>query len=224
MELNFELITAVREAQNAAETAVRDYVDLKNRYQLTDEGKLQHLAELMDAARETAIAAKNRGFAAIDKKCEELDAQEKRASERRANDPEYWRSLETKLHIFNAVNVKEQNDSTLKDFFAEFKNDPIAGAAISSALNDPMRGVNILPDNNNGKRQEHLQKIVRPAFERAMNKACDLYKPPRDMDRDIATEAIFSGQGKTEVEAFCAYCRSQDAEFSKDDISLWGRK
>lgn len=219
MDLNMELIKAVREAQNATQKAQNEFSETARRYSLTPTGKENEAARLFGASRAEAEAAKAKGFAAIDQKCAELDAQEQAAAERRNADTEYLNRLETKLRIFSGIDAQEQSDATLKAFFAEFADDPMAIAAINKAVGSPMRAVNIVPADNTGMRQKHLQEIVKPSFERTINKAGALTASTSDLAGDLATAAVFGN--KSEIDAFCTYCTEQDADFSLDDVEVW---
>jgi hypothetical protein len=217
MDLNMELVKAVREAQAATEKAATAFSETSQRYELTQDGKTREAARFYGAARTTAETAKVRGLEAIAAKCAELDTQEQAAAVKRATDTEYLNRLEMKLRIFGGLDAKAQADADLRIFFAEFENDPLAAAAISAALGDPMRAVNILPANNTGKRQEHLRGAVQAAFESAMNKAgAEVID-----EHDLSTTAIFGR--KSELDAFVQYCTAQNADFSLDDLSIWER-
>jgi len=213
MNLNHFLGSCVREAQNATNDAVRELDRVRRMYQMTPEGVTEQRNRLFTAARETADAAKARGLEAIETACAELDAQEQAEGERRAADLAYMQRLESKLRIAQGMGEmtdKEADRARLKTLFAEFEGDPLAVAVIRQTLGAE-KAFFFLPDDNTGKRQQHLRGNVRTLFEKSMRQAgCD--------------PAAYGGNEENrnaECAAFVDYCAAQDAYFTRDDREVW---
>lgn len=215
MDLKMTLIQRVREAQTATTNAAAEFGKVTAGYDLTHAGKEQQAQALFGAAQSVAVAARDAGFAAIDAKITELNAQEQSAAAARMADNGYLERLETKLRMLTRMEADKMPDDVLKAYFAEFANDPIAINSIEKYFKHSMRGANIAPENTTGKRQEHLSTVVRAAFERAINRAGAELPPVHD----LATGAIFGHE--SEIEGFISYVQKQNDDFSLDDLSIW---
>jgi len=211
MSLNTELISAVREGQQATDRAAVELDRVRRMYQMTAEGVQEQANKLFSSARAVADAAREKGLAAIEAAAAALDAQEQKEGQRRAADTDYLARLESKLRIAQSMGEIEKDDrARLADFFAEFANDPISVAVIEKILG-PSKAFFFLPENAAGQRQQHLKGAVKTLFERAMNEAgCD--------------PACFTANGDAraaEINAFISYCQRQSADFSRPDKEVW---
>lgn len=213
MSLNNELIAAVREGAQATDHAAAELERVRQMYRMTPEGVKEQAARLFKASREVADAAKARGLAAIEQACVTLDAEEQAEGERRAADTDYLARLESKLRLAQNMgdNLTDDDRARMKTLFAEFSGDPLAVAVIRKTLGEN-KAFFFLPDDNTGKRQQHLKTAVKKLFGRAMDKAgCD---PASYGTRFEARNA--------ELDAFCAYCNAQSEDFSRPDREVWG--
>ena len=208
------LISAVREGQAATGRAAVELARVKKSYMMTPEGQRQQADRLFKEARETADAAKEGGFVAIERAIAELDAQEQAEGTRRAGDLAYLQRLESKLRLAQAMTVNgEINDTDrerLKQLFEEFNGDPLAVAVIRRSLGEN-KTFFFLPNDGSGKRQEHLKHAVKTLFTRAMDEAgCN----PADYNENRTDH-------DAEISAFVAYCQRQDDYFTRPDMDVW---
>ena len=211
MDLRTELIKAVRDGQQATNRAAYELDRVRKMYEMTDAGIATQRDKLFAAAREVADAAKARGLAAIDAKVDELDVHEQAEGARRAADTDYMQRLESKLRIAQGMGeIKQEDRDRLKTLFSEFAGDPLAVAVIKNTLGEE-KSFYFLPEDNTGKRQDHIKTAVKKLFERAMDEAgCN----PASFSANPAARVA-------EVDAFIEYCNRQDPDFSRPDREVW---
>lgn len=211
MDLRTELINAAREGLQAADKAAGELNRIKGFYKMTPDGVQEQADRLFKEARTVADAAKARGLAAIDNKIAELDAQEKAEGQRRAGDLAYMQRLSEKLKIAqNMGEISPEDRDKVKDLFAEFAGDSLSVAVIRNTLGGE-KAFFFLPEDNTGKRQEHIKGTVKTLFIKAMDEA----------GADPAAFTSNPDARAAEVNAFCEYCRRQDADFSRPDREVW---
>lgn len=213
MDLKTALINRLREAEAAARKAVEKYNATIKRYGLSQEGRS---AEQRAIYNETALlceAAREKGLADIDEKIAELNRREQEAALSRSLDTDYLQRLNEKINLLQSMNLKETDPETLRNLLAEYENDPVAAAVLTPIFPEALGASNFLPKDNTGKRQDHLEKIVKPGFVDAINRAC-LSSP-----EDLATRAIYNAGSA--LEGFIQYVQHQNEDFSRDDMEVW---
>ena len=213
MSLNTELISAVRGAQRATDQAAVELERVKGMYMMTSEGIAEQRDKLFTASRELSDAAKRRGLDAIETACATLDAQERAEGEHRAADLAYMQRLESKLNIAKGMKSDMKDEAEREKLgllFGEFAGDSLAVTVIRQTLGAD-KAFFFLPEDNTGKRQQHLKAAVKKLFERAMDKAgCN-----------PASYSINPEFRSAELDAFCEYCNAQDEFFSRPDREVW---
>lgn len=209
MDFRLSLVTCIRETQNAAAKATRELVSISSRYKLTPDGMAGEKQRVYGAVRETEEQARKRAADLLDARIAVLDTEEANAAAKRAADTDYLNRLHMKLQLVRGL--QNQSDADLRIYFAEFANDPVAIEQIRSAIPGP-RSVRIEPDNNNGKRQKHIE-AVKKAVLQAIGRA-GAYISPEDLN---------SGRipFKEDVDALAAYIMAQNDDFSKNDFEVW---
>ena len=212
MSLNTELINCTHQGKTAIGKSAQDLDRVKRMYGVTSEVIAAQSKKLFEAARATADAAKERGLAAIERVCAALDQQEQAESARRAADADYLSRLEMKIRLAQGMgdDLSDEDREMLKNLFQEFAGDALSVTVIKKSLGEN-KAFFFLPEDNTGKRQQHLKGAVTKLFERAMNEAgCD----PAAFTADPAAR-------DAEISAFCEYCTRQNEDFSRDDGEIW---
>lgn len=223
--LNRTLIECVRGAQTRRNSALADIRKTQLSEAYTNEYKQQESRRIVEEMRTAKDAGKAEGDAAITAKLEELDASERREAELRAMDTDYLKRLDMKLDTVGRLMSKavsadgsietktpELSDDTLRTYFSEFADDPIAIATIHDKLGT--RAISIAPTDGTGKRQEHLKK-VQAVFNTIMDHTCNIG------DAGVSDAQNVDSFGKQEEDAFASYCRAQDNDFALDDAEVF---
>lgn len=216
MDLQTALVNRLREVESAARKAVEKYDATIKRYSLSEEGKK---AERRGIFNEAAIACEEslqQGLAAIDEKIEELNRQEEEAAQLRALDTEYLQRLNTKVQMLSAMDLSSVDFAVLKEMLREYENDSVAAALLDPLFPEKLKASSFMPKDNTGKRQEHLDKVVRNGFIDAVNRAS--LQDPDDL-ADLAKRAVY-GAGSA-LEGFIQYVQHQNEDFSRDDMEVW---
>ena len=223
--LNKTLSENVRGAQARRNTALEEIRRIHASEAYTNEYKDRECRRIVDELKASEDAGKAEGVSAIGAKVAELNEAERREAQLRAIDTDYLKRLDMKLDTISrlmSVDVSPSgkatiespnlSDDTLRSYFAEFVDDPIAIAAIMEKLG--ARGVAIVPADNTGKRQEHLSK-VQGVFSMIMDRTCNIG------DAGVSEAQNVDSFGKQEEDAFVAYCRAQDPDFALPDEDVF---
>lgn len=221
--LNKTLIESVRAAQVRRKNALAEIRNIHASDAYTNEYKDRESRRIVEELHKAKDAGKAEGFSAIAAKVEELNAGERREAELRAMDTDYLKRLDMKLDTIGrlvsknvsatgdvSVNIPDLSDDTLRTYFSEFADDPIAIATIIEKLG--ARGTRIAPEDKSGRAQAHLKK-VQMLFDLIMNRTCNIGNTGISDAQDVF--------GQQEEEAFVAYCRAQNQDFSLDDSEVF---
>lgn len=224
-DLNFTLITLVREAESIGEKAVQDLHTSANKYSLTSSQILQEMEKAKGVVQARILDIKKQGFEAIEERCAELDKADTSRMEARFHDINYLQRLAAKLGIMREIDTKNADVDILRAFLYEYDMDPLAAAAFEPVIDDPMRFSSLIrmKDENGGTPQEHLRTAVRSSFEIAVNAASDPLDASKAKDGSAALYDL-SGGNKAVFDGFCEYCRMQNADFSRSDREIWEEK
>ena len=211
-----KIIDALRAEQSAREKYFSAFNDLSADTSRTEEYRRAKAQELNDEASGKIGQARQEAADAVGELIGDLDSEEMRQATLRAMDTDYLKRLEMKLdtvgrliskHVGADGKIEIQNpelsEGTLQAYFSEFKDDPIAIASINDKLQT--KGLKVAPEDNTGKRQAHLRNQVWPTLKGFMDKSLD----------SIRNAKAPSGVVKAEEDAFAAYIRDQDEDFSK---------
>ena len=227
MSLTQTLINKLREAQNAHGKAAERYSATLKDFEVTPESRDKFIKKLTDGMSGTIADSLNAGIAAIDSKIEEINKQEAADAERRAKDTEYQQRLSLKLAALRAIDPATADKAALKEYLAEFANDPIAIGAIKGALASPLpEGTlaphtyrasitfGVLPEDKNGQRQRRLSEF-KPKFASVVETCGQL---------NYSTRGNFVLSVDLLVDNMCDYLRLQEDDFSVDDTQIWSKK
>lgn len=223
--LNRTLIECVRAAQARRSNALAEIRKIHSSKAYTNEYKDRESRRIVEEMRTATRAGKAEGVAAIAANVDKLNADERREAELRAMDTDYLKRLDMKLDTISRlvskdvsaagqihINTPDLSDDTLRTYFSEFADDPIAIATIREKLG--ARGIKVVPADNTGKRQAHLSK-AQAVFELIMNRTCNIG------DTGVSDAQDVDSFGKQEEDAFIAYCRGQDNDFALDDEEVF---
>lgn len=223
--LNRTLIECVRSAQILRGGALVEIRKMHEFGAYTNEyldSESRRIVNDLIASKDERKAA---GLAAIAAKLEEISGTETREAELRAMDTDYLKRLDMKLDTVGrlvsknvyadgseSINTPDLSDDVLRTYFAEFVDDPIARATIINKLG--ARGIAIAPEDHTGKKQAHIKK-VKAVFETIMDRTCNIG------DSGVSSAQNVESFGKAEEDAFAAYCRAQNDDFSLDDEEVF---
>lgn len=224
--VNKTLIESVRSAQAARDKAIVDILHTNSSEVYSNEFKAREAGRIISELRITKESLKVRGSDAIAAKVTEIDDEEKAAAALRSVDLDYLNRLTVKLDASEKLlhksvgadgkvymdNLTEALKNQLRTYFSEFHDDPLAIALILDRMGQ--YGAAVIPDDNTGKRQAHLN-AVRTVFNTIMDRCCNIAG-----DRGVSSVQDVHLFTREEEEALCGYLRRQNNDFSLDDAEL----
>lgn len=188
--------------------ALNEYRVTLAKFDFTDEGKADIRKTLFSDITEEAKSIKADGVKAIDEVIQKIRAEEKAAPAKRASN-DYLKRLELKIDMAQNVAENAVDIETMKAYFEEFANDPMAIAALKKRL--PVKYKAAIPEDNTGYREKHL-KVIKVLFMRYMDRSVEVLGRANPNQSEELIELLTA-----EIEAFKRYILEQNDDFSRDD-------
>lgn len=188
--------------------ALNEYRATLAKFDFTDEGKADIRKSLFFDITEEAKNIKAEGVKALDEAIQTVRAEEKAAPAKRA-DSDYLKRLELKIDMAQNVADNAVDIETMKAYFEEFANDPMAIAALNKRL--PLKYKAAIPEDNTGYREKHL-KVIKVLFKRYMDRSVEVLGRANPNQSEELIELLAA-----EIEVFKQYILVQNEDFSLDD-------